>query len=100
MEYAELVINRCYGGFGLSPKALKRYRELSGKDVNDFSIHYVSRNDPHLVQVVKELGSDLASDSCSRLEVVEIPKGSLYRIKEYDGMERIEYANEIDWSIS
>ena len=25
------VINSCYGGFGLSPKALKRYLELKGK---------------------------------------------------------------------
>lgn len=27
----KLVINSCYGGFGLSPKALKRYLELKGK---------------------------------------------------------------------
>lgn len=27
----KLVINSCYGGFGLSPKALKRYWELKGK---------------------------------------------------------------------
>lgn len=27
----KLVINNCYGGFGLSPKGLKRYLELKGK---------------------------------------------------------------------
>ena len=27
----EVVINSCYGGFGLSPKAIKRYLELKGK---------------------------------------------------------------------
>ena len=27
----KLVINSCYGGFGLSPKALKRYLELKSK---------------------------------------------------------------------
>lgn len=27
----KIVINRCYGGFGLSPLAQKRYLELSGK---------------------------------------------------------------------
>ena len=27
----KLVINSCYGGFGLSPKAIKRYLELKGK---------------------------------------------------------------------
>ena len=28
----EVVINSCYGGFGLSPKAIKRYLELKGKE--------------------------------------------------------------------
>ena len=28
----KLVINSCYGGFGLSPKATKRYLELKGKE--------------------------------------------------------------------
>ena len=28
----KLVINSCYGGFHLSPKALKRYLELKGKN--------------------------------------------------------------------
>lgn len=27
----KIVLNRCYGGFGLSPVAQKRYLELSGK---------------------------------------------------------------------
>ena len=28
----KLVINSCYGGFGLSPRATKRYLELKGKE--------------------------------------------------------------------
>lgn len=28
----KLVINSCYGGFNLSPKAIKRYLELKGKE--------------------------------------------------------------------
>ena len=28
----KLVINQCYGGFGLSPKGIKRYLELKGKE--------------------------------------------------------------------
>lgn len=32
MTYMKLVINNCYGGFSLSPKGLKRYLELKGKE--------------------------------------------------------------------
>ena len=28
----EVVVNKCYGGFGLSLKAIKRYLELKGKE--------------------------------------------------------------------
>ena len=31
------------------------------------------------------------------LEVVEVPKGSLFQIREYDGYEFIEFFNEEDW---
>lgn len=34
------------------------------------------------------------------VEVVEIPKGTAYRICEYDGSEYIEYRDEIDWKIA
>lgn len=28
----KIVVNKCYGGFGLSPKAVKRYLEQKGKE--------------------------------------------------------------------
>ena len=59
----------------------------------------LDRVDPILVQVVEELGED-ASGSCARLIIEELPKGTLYRINEYDGMESIETANSVDWSVA
>ena len=47
----------------------------------------IERNDPALVQVVKELG-DAASGRCGRLRIVEIEDGP-YEIDEYDGQERV-----------
>lgn len=36
----KLVINRCYGGFGLSPRAVARYLELQGKTAYFFKREY------------------------------------------------------------
>ena len=84
----KLVINTEYGGFGLSPTAIERYVELSGKRRKSW--YDIPRTDKYLVQVVEELG-DLANSIYSHLEVVEIEKGSIYRINNYDGLETIEY---------
>jgi hypothetical protein len=144
-----IVINADYGGFTLSPKALKRLGELKGYDcyffkteggfvnqkyipisleeaqrnlfVEAFTIpnpnEYLRRNkkwenmtsdehqtfnekyreisvnsrpddrdDPLLVQVVEELGSD-ASGRFSVLKIIEIPDGIEWKIEEYDGAE-------------
>ena len=63
----KVVINICYGGFGLSEEAIERYKELSGKSrVYEYEME---RNDPCLVQVVEELGA--AADGFSaKLKVV------------------------------
>jgi len=112
---SKVVINVCYGGYGLSEAALDRYLELKGLVYTKERDHYgyvsrttdngdevsgydISRDDPFLVQVVEELG-DEAFGNFSELEVVEIPKGVLYRIDEYDGMESIEFRDDINWKV-
>jgi hypothetical protein len=134
----KIVINRCYGGFGLSYEAVMRYAELKGIKLyasvpvyprpytfqsydkvtykeydglgNEMLVFYstkpltkdgkhakssffndsgLDRNDPILIQVVKELGKEKASGRCGELEVVEIPDGVEWIIEEYDGMESI-----------
>lgn len=37
----KVAINRCYGGFGLSPKAVKRLSELQGRECYFFKCDYV-----------------------------------------------------------
>jgi hypothetical protein len=59
----------------------------------------IDRADPILVQVVEELG-EKASGRCANLVIQEIPKGTAYRITEYDGYESIETRENLDWSIA
>jgi hypothetical protein len=59
----------------------------------------IERNDPALVQVVEELGN-LANGNSSRLEIEELPAGTLYRIDEYDGRETVETKDSYEWSVA
>lgn len=83
----KIVINKCYGGFGLSKEAEKLYvqkKNISGSLRGD-----ILRNDSVLVEVVETLG-DKASGIYSKLKVVEIPDDVTdWRIEEYDGWEHI-----------
>jgi len=83
----KIVINKCYGGFGLSKEAEELYvqkKNISGPLRGD-----ILRNDSVLVEVVETLG-DKASREYSELKVVEIPDDVTdWRIEEYDGWEHI-----------
>jgi hypothetical protein len=107
----KVVINRCYGGFGLSDDAIMRYAELKGinlvmepsdskimgatfyvdgikDDAHYFSYYDLSsdRSDPFLIQVVEEMG-DKANGWAADLSIVDIPEEVEWTIEEYDGIE-------------
>jgi hypothetical protein len=82
----KIVINKCWGGFGLSDYALGLYKELSGDD--KVSVYEIRRDDPMLVQVVEDLGEN-ANSNYSELKVVEIPNDVDWYIHDYDGVEVI-----------
>jgi len=93
----KIVINKCYGGFSLSPAGTKRFQELGGKLAEyDSASRRSGRNDPLLVQAVEELG-EAADGSHAELKVVEIPDGVNWTIEEYDGWEWIAEAHRT-WS--
>lgn len=81
-----VVINDCYGGFGLSPRALDEYKKLAGITDPSFNDRDIPRDDPYLVKIVKELGMG-ANGSHSNLKLVEIPGDVKWHIGEYDGAE-------------
>ncbi len=104
----KIVINCCFGGFGLSETAVALYFEKAkltrhvkkgkfgedynyakvGDDMMFWSFHELQRNDPILIAVVEELGP-AANSSYAKLKVVEIADDGLWEIAEYDGIEHI-----------
>jgi hypothetical protein len=84
----KLVINRCWGGFGLSPTA----RRLMGRPESSYDGD-IARDDPKLVAIVEKL-AEKASDSLAALVVVEIPDGTEWEIEDYDGMESVHAKHE------
>ena len=95
METFKVVINACFGGFGLSDEAIAMYRERKGlaADARATYADEIARDDADLIAVVEALGSEKAGDDrCAFLKVVEVPmwlreKG--WHIEEYDGSEHI-----------
>ena len=93
----KVVINNCYGGFGLSEKAIQRYNEISDRNIDSWDALELPRHDPALVQAVEELGQD-ANGRNACLLVQEIP-GNRYLIEEYDGAETIFFPEMPNWIV-
>ena len=84
----KVVINNCYGGFGMTNAALEEYK--SRRDITDENFWYydIPRDCPVLVSMVEEQGSAM-NGGFSDLKVVEIPDDVEWYIEEYDGMEHV-----------
>jgi len=83
-----VVINDCYGGFGLSEEAFDKYKKMASIDDADFLDYDIARDDSFLIKLIKEMG-DSINGPCSRLKIVEIPADVDWVIEEYDGIEWI-----------
>ena len=94
-----IVYNACFGGFGLSSEAIVRYAEIKGIDCETIRHREIPRNDPALVQVVEEM-KEKSSFSLSNLAIKYLPKGTRYRISEYDGFEEVETPESIKWEVA
>lgn len=89
----KVVINTCYGGFGLSDEVYDRYKELSGKDISRY--REISREDPLLIQIIEDLGSEKSSSDYAELRIVEIPDDVEWVVEEYDGWEWVAEKHRI-----
>lgn len=100
----KIAKNNCFGGFGLSKKAVMELNKLGIKlDVDDEGNNYhldnkdfgiesddynAYRADKRLIEVIEKLG-DEANTRFSSLSVEDIPDDVDWEIDEYDGMETI-----------
>jgi hypothetical protein len=84
----KVVINGCFGGFGLSDAALEEYK--GRRDITDPDFYYydIPRDCPVLVSMIEEQGTAI-NGTFSDLKVVEIPDGVNWYIAEYDGLEHV-----------
>lgn len=96
----KIVINRCFGGFGLSKEAIDIYAEKKGLNPGkwndswdyyedgDFYDSDISRSDSVLIEIIETLGNKSWGNH-AHLKVVEIPDNVEWEIKEYDGFEHV-----------
>lgn len=106
-----VVLNKTYGGFSLSDKAMAAFlalkdTEYTTKDgiygiefyytdgnqihlCNMFDTDLALRTDPDLIQVVATLGEE-SWGNCSKLALIEVPDGIPVAIADYDGVEWVE----------
>ena len=117
----KVVINTCFGGFGLSDAAFEEFLTRKGiawekqEDKYGFGMcysaaghvgdsdHYISsfemlndRADADLVAVVEQFGKEVDTIH-SELKIVEIPDDIEWFIVEYDGLEHVAEAHRT-WS--
>lgn len=112
----KVVINKCFGGFGLSDAVHEKLIELGvphynnwdelpkdespyvitsdrpddlfGKYYSNF-IDYDKRSYPLLIQAIEIVGIENASAGLAKLRIVEIPDDVKFEIDDYDGIESI-----------
>jgi len=83
-----IVINDCFGGYGLSEDALEEYKRMACIDDPEFTDQDIDRDDTYLVRLVEEWG-ERAEDNFAQLKIVEVPADVDWIIQEYDGHEWI-----------
>lgn len=99
----KLVINKCYGGFGVSRAVygelgivpddvgilpdhqylIGEFKDYAHKDDIDF------RSDSDLIAAIERIGCEAASGTLAELKIIEIPDDVEVDIYEHDGLETV-----------
>lgn len=83
----KIVVNNCWGGFGISDFAMEKLGIESRSKVK--------RTDERLISLIEEFGSEKISADFSDLQIEEIPDDATdWWIDEYDGDETLCYVKD------
>ena len=104
----KVLLKTSYGPFSLRKEILEKlditYHNISLSSYEECLVPNkpISKTKTNkLIKWVELFGSEYVTNPrYCRFEVVDIPKGTAYRICEYDGAEYIEFKDEIDWKIA
>lgn len=81
----KIVLNKCYGGFSLSPMACNKLGL-------EHPYAMIKRTDDRLIMLMQEYGSKDISGHSAKLVIVDLPDNCTdWEIDEYDGIENITY---------
>lgn len=72
-------------------KIIEDYCKLDFGEIKNIYACDIKRDDPILIQVIEEIGIDLAGGPFSELAIEEIPDNEEFYLEEYDGIETIKF---------
>jgi len=93
----KVVLNKCFGGFGVSKEVYKElgikwdgYGYLRNEDFNIKSDDYMKyRFNKKLIKAIEKIGLEKSSGKFAKLEIIDVPNDLEYEWNEYDGVETI-----------
>ena len=89
--YAEVLFNRCYGGFSFSKAAMQEYAAITQKEISEHDQgREISRTDPVMIEIVKRLGKE-ANGTHANIDIHQVPLKykDFFSVCEYDGYESV-----------
>lgn len=90
----KMIINDCYGGFGIRMDILEKLKLTAYSEDDD-----IIRSNPQLIKII-EAGEDISGDH-AKLKVVEFPDESTdWYLDEDDGWESVIYVldGKLHWA--
>lgn len=104
----KLLLKASYGPFCFHKEILEKldipYHTVMPTPFDEYSIPNkpISKTKMNkIIDWVERFGSEYVTNpKYCYFEVVDIPKGTFYRIREYDSYEYVEFRDEIDWKIA